>query len=117
LELPANNYRDNPILTLERGLAMASTIEILEFRKVNQGNLKAFVDIHIGQTTFRDFRVVHVEGQTPWVASPQTSWKNGNGEIKYKSIITFPKELKEIVDSVILAYYQRETGATPNEPF
>ncbi|NIO21616.1 MAG: hypothetical protein GTN76_12970 [Candidatus Aenigmarchaeota archaeon] len=96
---------------------MAATIEILQFRKVNQGNLRAFVDIQIGHTTFRDFRVVHVDGQTPWVSSPQTSWKDGNGEIKYKSIITFPKELKELVDSMILARYQRETGVETSEPF
>jgi hypothetical protein len=96
---------------------MASTIEILQFRKITQGNLRAFVDLQIGQTIFRDFRVVHVEGQTPWVASPQTSWKDVNGELKYKPIITFPKELKELVDSTILAHYQRESGVSSNEPF
>lgn len=96
---------------------MASEIEILGFRKVNQGNLKAFVDIQVGESIFRDFRVVHVEGQQPWVASPQTSWKNGNGEMKFKSIITFPKELKKFVDSMILARYQRENGVLQNEQF
>ena len=96
---------------------MSSNIEVIQFRNGNQGNLKAFVDIQIGQTLMRDFRVVHVEGQTPWVASPQTSWKDGTGEIKYKSIITFPKELKELVDSMILAHYQRETGVQTDDPF
>ncbi len=96
---------------------MDTNIEILNFKKVNQGNLKAFIDIQIGKTIFRDFRVVHVEGQRPWVSSPQVAWKDGNGELKYKSIITFPKELKELVDSIILAHYQREMGVTGNEPF
>jgi len=96
---------------------VAGKIQILEFRKVNHGNLKAFIDLQIGQTIMRDFRVVHVEGQRPWVSSPQVAWKDGNGELKYKTIITFPKELKELVDNMILAHYQRETGVQTDEPF
>ncbi len=92
-------------------------IEILSFKRVSSGNLRAFIDIQIGKTIFRDFRVVHVEGQRPWVSSPQVAWKDGNGELKYKTIITFPKELKELVDSMILARYQRDTGVETNEPF
>jgi len=92
-------------------------IEILSFKPVSSGNLRAFIDIQIGKTIFRDFRVVHVEGQRPWVSSPQVAWKDGNGELKYKTIITFPKELKELVDSMILARYQRETGVQTDEPF
>ena len=96
---------------------MAGNVEILEFRRVDHGNLKAFIDIQVGQTIMRDFRVVHIKGQRPWVSSPQVAWKDGNGELKYKTIVTFPKELKELIDSMILAHYQRETGVQIDEGF
>ncbi len=91
------------------------TIEVIELRQVRNGNLKAFADIQLGQTIIRDFRVVHQSGQRPWVGPPQVAWKDPSGELKYKAIITFPKELKELVDSMILARYQREMGVMGNE--
>jgi DNA-binding cell septation regulator SpoVG len=84
-------------------------IEILEIRLQN-GNkpLKAFVDIQIKNTIIRDFRIIQEDGKRPWVATPQVSWKDKTGQIKYKTIITFPDDLKGQIDLAILNSYARE---------
>lgn len=85
-------------------------IEILELRLLNgDRSLRAFVDLQIGDWIVREFRVIKENGKRPWVASPQTSWKDPeSGQIKYKTVITFPDELKGEIDRVVLNRFTEE---------
>jgi len=77
-------------------------IRILDFKSVNKGSLRAFADIQYGEFIFRDLRVIKENGKRAWVAAPQTTWKEDSGNIRYKTVITFPEETKQQIDRVIL---------------
>jgi len=70
--------------------------------------LRAFADIRLGDILIRDFRVIKENGKRPWVASPQISWKDQTGQIKYKTVITLPDDVKGQVDFAILKVYTEE---------
>jgi len=90
-------------------LYRAMNIEILEIRLQNNGKaLKAFVDLCLDGITVRDFRVIQEHKRRLWVACPQISWRGKEGKIKYKTIITFPDDLKGLIDLAVLNAYQRE---------
>lgn len=84
-------------------------VQVLEM-KLLQGDrvLKAFADIQLGDIVIREFRVIKENGKRPWVVSPQISWKDPGGQIKYKTIITLPDEVKGQVDFAILKTYTEE---------
>jgi DNA-binding cell septation regulator SpoVG len=85
-------------------------IKVLEIRPQNNNGkaLKAFVDLCLDGITMRDFRVIQERGRRLWVAYPQVSWRSKEGTIKYKTIITFPDDLKGLIDLAVLNAYQRE---------
>ena len=84
-------------------------VQVLEMRLL-QGDraLKAFADIQLGDIVIREFRVVKENGKRPWIVSPQISWKDQEGKIKYKTVITLPDELKGQIDLAILKAYTEE---------
>jgi DNA-binding cell septation regulator SpoVG len=88
-----------------------SEIKIIEFRLLNTDKpLRAFADIQIGDWIIREWRIIKENGKRPWVAPPQLSWKESeSGQIKYKTIITLPDELKGEIDRIILNHFTRET--------
>ena len=84
-------------------------IRILDIRPQNSGKpLKAFIDIAYGGLTIRDFRVIKENGKRLIVACPQVSWKDRAGLLRYKTIITFPDDIKGELDVAILSAYHRE---------
>jgi len=87
----------------------AMDIRILDLRLQNSGKpLRAFIDIAYGGLTIRDFRVIKENSKRLIVACPQLSWKDKTGFIKYKTLITFPDEIKGEIDRLILNAYHRE---------
>ena len=97
-------------------------VQVLEMRLL-QGDraLKAFADIQLGDIVIREFRVIKENGKRPWIVSPQISWKDPGGQIKYKTIITLPDELKGEIDRIILNRFseelEKERGKTDNSSF
>ena len=87
-------------------------MRILEIRKKleNGKSLKGFVDVELDNgIIIREFRVIQEPNRRPWVAYPQLSWKDpGSGQIKYKTVVTFPDQLKGEVDLFILSAWNRE---------
>ena len=72
-------------------------------------SLKAFCDVEINGITVRDLRIIKEPNKRAWVASPQASWRDKTtGSIKYKTLITFPDEMKGELDRLILNSYHRE---------
>lgn len=51
----------------------------------DRGSLRAFVDLRIGKTLFRSWRIVQQEGKRPWVSPPVESGETSDGERRYKA--------------------------------
>ena len=78
-------------------------IEVLEIRPLNgERPLKAFIDIKLDGLIIREFRLIKENGKRPWIASPQISWKDIDGVVKYKTVVTLPDEVKGAIDLAIL---------------
>ena len=89
---------------------MLPKIEILDMKLTNgRGNLRAFIDIKVDDTILRSYRVIHEDGKRPWVGGPQISYKNPmDGQITYLTVVTFPKEVQQLISAAILDGYRRE---------
>ena len=84
-------------------------IQVTELRLLSGDRaLKAFADIQLDDMVIREFRVIKENGKRPWVVSPQVSWKGQDGQIKYKTVITLPDEVKGQVDLAILKRFTEE---------
>jgi len=77
-------------------------IQIIEIKPVNQGNLRAFVKLQIGEIILNDFRIVQQAGQKAWVACPQTEWADKGGKKHYKPMVELPGTIKDQVQAAIL---------------
>lgn len=84
-------------------------VEVIQIRFPPPGKaLKAFADILINGWIIREFRIIKEDAKRPWIASPQISWKDQDGQIKYKTVITLPDEVKGQIDFAILKAYTEE---------
>lgn len=83
-------------------------IRILDVRLL-PGNktTRAFVDIQLGDMVIKDFRIVQ-NGEKPHVKAPFTTYKNQNGELRFRQIIDFPDEVRGRIDAAILSAFYRE---------
>ena len=85
-------------------------IQVLEIKPVDNSNLKAFVKIKIGETTFHDFRIVQQSGQKVWVSPPATQWTRKDGKTYRKVLIELPRRLKEAVSNAVLEAWNKQEG-------
>lgn len=75
----------------------------------NDKPLKAFADIQLSNGwIIKDFRVIQQPGQKAYVVAPQASWKNRQGGINFKTLVTIPDNSKWQLESAVLAAYQKE---------
>ena len=87
-------------------------IEVLEIKSIENGNLRAFVKLKIGDIVFHDFRIIKQPNQRAWVSAPVSTWVDETGLKHYKTIVEFPQELKrEISEAVLNAYYESQAKA------
>ena len=93
------------------------TVEIIELRPCH-GNkpLRAFVDIKINGWIIYDWRIVQQQGQRAWVTVPQTSWKDADGKVKYRALLSIPGELKQRIEVAILSAWEKELGNDRSTP-
>lgn len=72
--------------------------------------LKAFADVELSNgMIIREFRVIQDPGKRAWIACPQISWRDSeSGEIKYRTVITLPDQIKGEIDLLILNAWIRE---------
>ena len=87
-------------------------MRILEIRRKSENGkaLKGFVDLELDNgIIIREFRIIQEANRRPWVACPQLSWKDpDSGQVKYKTVVTFPDQLKGEIDLFILSAWNRE---------
>ena len=84
-------------------------IRVVDLRFVDSnGPLKAFVGVRVGDWVISDWRIIQKPGQRAWVSYPQITWKDADGKVKYKSLISIPGELKQKIDIAILSAWEEE---------
>lgn len=70
--------------------------------------LRARVDIQIGDLVIYDWRIIKQSNQRAQVSVPQISWRDREGRVRYRELMTMPGELKQRIDVQILAAWQKE---------
>lgn len=85
-------------------------ITVAKIRIQDNGKpLKAFADIQLENGwIIKDFRIIQNPGQKTYVVAPQASWRNREGGINFKTLVTIPDNSKWQLESAVLAAYQRE---------
>jgi DNA-binding cell septation regulator SpoVG len=68
------------------------------------GKIKAFVDIMLDGIIIRDLKILKEPGQREIVVNPQISWSS-QGELRYKTLVKFPSEVKGLLDLAVLQAY------------
>jgi hypothetical protein len=83
-------------------------LQILDFRLLRGDKpTRAFCDVRIGDITVRDFRIYQTNGK-PSVRNPFSSYKDHNGILRFREIISFPVTVQTEINALILNdYYHR----------
>lgn len=83
-------------------------ISILEMRLLLSHNkaTRAFCDVGIDGITLRDFRVYQTNGK-PTVRNPFTSYKDFDGNLKFRQIVDLPSNVQAEVNAIILTEFFR----------
>jgi len=86
----------------------------------NSNNVRAYVDIRIGQPygwLIRDFRVLKTDGHKYLVNGPQTSWRDPtSGQIRIKQILSLPDDQRQVIEAIVLSAYLREKEKSDGKP-
>lgn len=86
------------------------TIRVLriECRPEGSGALRAVVDLQIGDWIVYGWRVIKQKGQRVQIQTPQVSWKDREGRVKYQSLLSIPGELKQRIDIAVISCWEKE---------
>lgn len=90
-------------------------IEVIEIH-LQRGDrpLRAFASIRVGDWTIHDWRIVRQnENERAWVSVPQTSWRDREGKVRYRALLSIPGELMQRICVAILSAWEKEI--TKNE--
>lgn len=81
-----------------------SDIKVLRVERLSRGsNLKAFVDVKIGDITILDCRVVQQPGQKAYLSGPQKPLEGG----RWAPIVKMSTALRERVQEAVLKEAER----------
>jgi DNA-binding cell septation regulator SpoVG len=85
------------------------SIEVTEIHLLNDGRpLKAFASIQIGDWIIHEWRIIQQPRQRAFVSVPQTSWRDREGKIRYRALLSIPGELKQRIEVAILSAWEKE---------
>ena len=92
-------------------------IEIIEIKPLlNGGPVRAYVTVKVGDWTIFDWRVIQRDGERILVSVPQTSWRNREGQVRYRALLTIPGELKQRIEVAILSAWEKENQSERRQP-
>jgi len=84
-------------------------IKIIEIKPLlNGGPLRAYVTISVGSWVIYDWRIIQRDGERILVSVPQTSWKNREGQVRYRALLSIPGEQKQRIEFAILSAWKKE---------
>ena len=92
-------------------------IEVINFRLLpGNGPIKALVDIRVGDWEVYEWRIHQVDGQRAQVFYPHVSWKNKEGHVRYRALLSIPGELRQRIEVAILSAWEKEKrNGSPRE--
>ncbi len=103
------NSRGRKVITMKNEIFHnnLTKIIILKIKKITSSNLRALVDIQLGNIIINGCRVVQQPNQKPWVAFPQ---QQSNSDSKWYSVIqcTDPSLDKAIKEQILAAYQEAQ---------
>ncbi len=86
----------------------------VHFSKKNEP-LKAFVKVQLGDLIVEGFRIIEELGSSPWVATPQSSWRDSvTGALRFRRMLTLPTNVKDELEQLILKTYHSMKGDRTN---
>jgi len=84
-------------------------IRLIAIRLLSDGRpLKAFADVQVGDWIIHDWRITKQGGQRASVSVPQTSWKDREGKVRYRALLSIPGELRQRIEVAILSAWEKE---------
>jgi DNA-binding cell septation regulator SpoVG len=85
-------------------------IKVIDIRFLpdNGKSMRAFADVQFDSIVIRDFRIMKEEGKRPYVKLPFSTYKDQTGQLKFRTTIVLPDEVRGEVDLTILNAYHRE---------
>lgn len=90
-------------------------VKVIEIRPLGDGRpLKAFADVQVGDWVIYDWRITKQEGQRASVSVPQTSWRDKDGKVRYRALLSIPGELKQRIEVAILSAWEKEERSENN---
>jgi DNA-binding cell septation regulator SpoVG len=82
-------------------------IKVLEIRLLQSNkSTRAFADIRLDDIVVRDFRVYQTNGK-PSIRNPFTTYKDVDGNLKFRQLVDLPSNVEAEVHSMILSEYFR----------
>jgi hypothetical protein len=86
-------------------------IEVIEIKLLgsNCSPLKAIASVRIREIVTHDWRIVKKGDEPAQVQVPQAAWRGYDGIIRYRYLLSIPKELKKQIDAVVLQSWEKET--------
>lgn len=106
---------DNSPLVAQPALAgKGIEISVVRIRPVaDQGNLRAFVDLQIGQLILRSLRIIQQAGQRAWVSLPQVVDAEGH----YRPVVRCDDEaLKARIRDIVLRAWGGQPAPDKHPP-
>ena len=90
-------------------------ISVLEIRMLpGHKATRAFCDVSIGEITIRDFRVYQTNGK-PSVRNPFNTYKDREGNLTFREIISLSSTVQIETHALILSEYFRRLKEQVNE--
>ncbi len=84
-------------------------IEVINFRLLpGNGPIKALADILVGDWDIYEWRIHQASGQRAQVLYPHVSWKNKEGHVRYRALLSIPGELRQRIEVAILSAWEKE---------
>ena len=91
-------------------------VKIVQIRLLSDGRtLKAYADVQVGDWIIYDWRITKRDDQRAWVSVPQTSWKDKEGKVRYRALLSIPGELKQQIEVAILSAWDKEKTGNGNQ--
>jgi DNA-binding cell septation regulator SpoVG len=86
-----------------------SNIKVLKITRLpGDRSLKAYVDLQIGEWVVNDWRIVHRKDERVQVNYPSVSYRDAQGTIRYRALLSVPGELKQRIEVAILSAWEKE---------
>ena len=84
-------------------------IEVMKFRLMKGDHpVRAYVSIRAGDWIVHEWRIIQRPGYRAVVQVPITSWKDHDGRVQYRALLSMPADLQQQIEVAILSAWAKE---------